>query len=65
MIEIAKGHMPAPLMFPFCCSERLKLSCNSPIVFARTPKMNEVATRAMKQAQKSFISALPEEVELM
>ncbi|MBV6500853.1 MAG: hypothetical protein CJBNEKGG_03341 [Prosthecobacter sp.] len=52
----AKGHMPAPLMLPFWASDRLKLSCSSPMVLARTPKTNEVATRAMKQAQNSFMS---------
>src|SRR5687768_7895217 len=60
MMLSANGHMPAPLMAPFCDSERLKVVCNSPIVLARTPKTNEVATRAMKHAQNSLISALPE-----
>lgn len=56
MMLRANGHMPAPLMAPFSVSERLKEFCSSPMVLARTPKTKEVATRAMKQAQKSFMS---------
>ena len=55
MMLSANGHIPTPLMFPFCASDKLNFTCNSPMMFARTPKMNDVATSAMKHAQKSFM----------
>src|SRR4051812_43058187 len=56
MMLSAKGQSPTPRIWPFSASESLNSLAQSPIKSLRTPNTKEVATRAMRHAQKSFMS---------
>ena len=55
MILKANGQRPTPRICPISAWEKLNSETNCPTTTDLKPKKNEVATKAMKQAQKSFL----------
>ena len=51
----ANGQRPTPKIWPISAWEKLNSDTSCPTTTDLNPKKNEVATKAMKQAQKSFL----------
>src|SRR6188768_86262 len=63
MMLSANGQSPTPRIWPFSASDSLNSRAQSPIRSLRTPNTKDVATRAMRHAQKSFMSGRSAEAD--